>query len=224
MNLHEEKNRIREIMNIQEQIPDSRFASSPDAKINSLPGLGLDDTIDVISALIDAVPGIGNLVSAGIDVTHALSYLVRLFYAKSEDEKIEYATLALVTLGATLIPVGGNSLPIMARKSVKQILSQTPGEILAIAKKLGLYNKTMFILSKGKWKYSILLALARIVGGELAEFLTYVSKMLRNLYKKLQNIPKLESAAKSVLSLLSFVSELSSEADVAIKLVQEPTL
>lgn len=224
MHMNEEIVRIREIMNIQEQIPDSRFASSPDGKINSLPGLGLDDTVDVISALIDAVPGIGNLVSAGIDIVHTLSYLVRLFYAKSEDEKIEYATLALVTLGATFIPVGGNSLPIMARQSIKQIIRKTPQEIFILAKKLGLYDKTVILLSKSKWKYSILLALARIVGGELSEFLTYVSKMLHNLYKKLQGIPKLESAAKSVLILLSFVSELSADADIAIKLVKEPTL
>lgn len=224
MNLQEQTDRIKQMMNIQEQIPDSRFASSPDGKINSLPGLTLDDTIDVISGLIGVVPGLGHLVSAGIDVTHALAYLVRLYYAKSEEEKIEHGTLALVTLGAALIPIGGNSLPILARQSIKQIIRQTPQEIFILAKRLGLYNRAFILLSKNKWKYSILLALAKIVGGELAEFLTYVSKMLHDLYKKIQDIPKLGFILKPLSSLISLVTELVKDADIAVKLTRDPTM
>lgn len=207
-------------MNIQEQIPDSRFAPPVDNRIDSLPKLGIDDTIDVVSALIDVVPGLGNLVSAGIDVTHALSYIIRFFYTNNEDEKIENATLALITLGATLIPVGGNSLPILARQSVKQIIRKTPQEIFILAKKLGLYNKTVILLSKSKWKYSILLALARIVGGELAEFLTVITKKLTDIYTKIKDVGRLKTVANAVLSLINLISELAQDANVAVELTK----
>lgn len=220
MNLQENILRIKEMMNIQEQIPDSRFAPPVDNRIESLPTLGIDDTIDVVSALIDVVPGLGNLVSAGIDVTHALSYIIRFFYTDNQDEKIENATLALVTLGATLIPIGGNSLPILARQSVKQIVRKTPQEIFILAKKLGLYNKTVILLSKSKWKYSILLALARIVGGELAEFLTAITKKLTDIYTKIKDVSRLKTVANAVLSLINLISELAQDANVAVELTK----
>jgi hypothetical protein len=40
------------------------------------PNLDVDDYTDIISGLIDVIPGIGNLVSAGIDITHGITILL----------------------------------------------------------------------------------------------------------------------------------------------------
>ena len=69
------------------------------------PNLDADDYADIVSGLVDAVPGIGNLISIGIDVTHALTYVVRYFFAKTTEEKIEMSLLAVVTFASSLIPV-----------------------------------------------------------------------------------------------------------------------
>lgn len=182
-----------------------------------------DDSIDVISAVIDGVPGLGNIFSAAIDLSHTISYLMRFYSADSDEEKIEYATLSFITLLGTFIPVGGNSLPIMARQGLKRVFSKTPDEILLIAKKLGLYNKAIFLLKKTKWKYSLLLVLAKILGSELSEQLTIVSDKLYKLYQKLldNNLLKFARAVKSFYDLLI---ELRDDSSIALELSKDPQL
>lgn len=227
MNLQEQTDRIKQMMNIQEQIPDSRFSPKVDHRGDNLDNISLDDTIDVVSAIIDGVPGLGNLASVIIDIGHTISYLIRLYFAKTDDEKIEYGTLALITLGATFIPVAGNSLPILARKSIGQIIRQTPDEYLALAKKLGLFNRVVFLKKKSEWRFRKLLVLAKIFGGELAEFLKYVPNKLMEIYNKIKEIPKLSPAANAILSLIKMVKDLANDAELAVKIVDgmgKPTL
>jgi hypothetical protein len=225
MNLQENISRIKEVMNIHEQIPDSRFAptgvntdlKSLQNRVGTLPSLTLDDTIDIISAVIDGVPGLGNLISAGIDVTHAVSYMVRFFYSNNDDEKVEYATLAMITLGISLMPVSGNAIPIIARKGVKEVLRKTPKEILFMAQKLGLYDKTVLLISKKEWYYNVLLVLAKIFKGKLVELLTLVSKSLKEIYTKTKN--NFKNISNIVLNFTNLVDELIKDSDIAIKLI-----
>jgi sulfur relay (sulfurtransferase) DsrC/TusE family protein len=179
--------------------------------------LSFDDVVDVISGIIDGVPGIGNLISAGIDVSHALSYGVRFFYAKNDDEKLEMATLGVVTLGAAALPVAGNALPIMARQGVKSVLRKTPEEILLIGKKLGIYKQTVLLLSKTKWKYNIILVLAKIFGYEMIESLTKVVKYVRDLMLKINN-SDIKRALKSLLELLDDILSDVNSINTAIKI------
>lgn len=183
----------------------------------SLDNLSFDDVVDVISGIIDGVPGIGNLISAGIDVSHALSYGVRFFYAKNDDEKLEMATLGVITLGAAALPVAGNALPIMARQGVKTVLRKTPEEILLIGKKLGIYKQTVFLLSKTKWKYNIILVLAKIFGYEMIESLTKVVKYVRDLMLKINN-SDIKRALKSLLELLDDILSDVNSINTAIKI------
>jgi|694.fasta_scaffold15179_9 hypothetical protein len=183
----------------------------------SLDNLSFDDVVDVISGIIDGVPGIGNLISAGIDVSHALSYGVRFFYAKNDDEKLEMATLGVVTLGAAALPVAGNALPIMARQGVKSVLRKTPEEILLIGKKLGIYKQTVLLLSKTKWKYNIILVLAKIFGYEMIESLTKVVKYVRDLMLKINN-SDIKRALKSLLELLDDILSDVNSINTAIKI------
>jgi sulfur relay (sulfurtransferase) DsrC/TusE family protein len=183
----------------------------------SLDNLSFDDVVDVISGIIDGVPGIGNLISAGIDVSHALSYGVRFYYAKDDDEKIEMGTLGIITLGAAALPVAGNALPIIARQGVKTVLRKTPEEILLIAKKLGIYKQTVFFLSKTKWKYNLILVLAKIFGYELIESLTKVVKYVRDLMLKINN-SDIKRALKSLLELLNDILSDVNSINTAIKI------
>jgi hypothetical protein len=185
----------------------------------NLGSLSLDDTVDIISAAIDAVPGIGNLVSAGIDLSHALSYVVRFFHSTSDEEKVEYGLLALLTFGTAFIPFAGNAIPITARKGLKQVLSYTPAEIMMIGQKIGIVDKTKFFLSKKAWKYNLLLALAKILRGELAQFLISIGKKLTEVYNKIKNTQSLRNLAPIVLALIQVVEEFRSDADVASRLM-----
>jgi hypothetical protein len=225
MNLQENIQRIKEVMNIHEQIPDSRFAptgvntdlKSLQDRVVTLPSLTLDDTIDIISAVIGVVPGLGDVVSAGIDITHAISYIVRFFYSNNDDEKVEYATLAIITLGISLMPVAGNAIPIIARKGIKEVLSKTPGEILLIAKKLGLYKKAVILLNKKRWYPRWILALAKLVKGKLLELLTLVSKYLKDIYTKIKS--QFKYISNIVLDFINLVDELIKDSYIAIKLI-----
>ena len=159
----------------------------------------------------------GNLISAGIDVSHALSYGVRFYYAKDDDEKIEMGTLGVITLGAAALPVAGNALPIVARQGVKSVLRKTPQEILLIAKQLGLYKQTVFLLSKIKWKYNLILVLAKIFGYELIESLTTVVKYVRDLMLKINN-SDIKQSLKSLYELLNDIVSDVDSINTAIKI------
>lgn len=208
---------------IMEQ-PDEKFDTPENKEIlrklhsSSIESINVDsdDLVDIISAAIDGIPGLGNLVSAGIDIIHTITYCVRYYFAETDNEKIEYATLAFITLGAAFIPIEGNSLPIMARSGLKKILKYTPQEILLIAKKLKIYNKPVFLfVSKGKWKYSILLFLAKVFGGELAEKLDIVTEKLYSIYQNCKNYPTI---SKPIFTLYNDLSDLKEDCDTAILL------
>ena len=183
----------------------------------TLKDMSVDDLVDIISGIIDGVPGIGNLISAGIDVSHALSYGVRFLYSNNDDEKLEMATLGIITLGAATLPVAGNALPIVARQGVKSVLRKTPEEILLIAKKLGLYKQTVFLLSKTKWKYNLILVLAKIFGYELLESLTTVVKYVRDLMLKINN-SDIKQSLKSLYELLNDILSDVDSINTAIKI------
>jgi len=200
--------------------PDEKFDSPYNKKImrdynrsqnnsQSLENLSFDDTVDVISGIIDGIPGLGNAISAGIDIAHALAYGVKFFNSNDENDKIENATLGIITLGAAAIPVQGNALPIIARRGLKEVLKKTPQEILLLGKQLGLYKKTIILLSKTKWKYNLLLVLAKICGGELLEILSDVVKYIKDLIRKINNV----DIKKSLQPLLNLLNEILSDTE-----------
>ena len=178
----------------------------------SFQSLNIDDTIDIVSAVIDGIPGIGNLVSAGIDVIHTISYAIRFYFANELNKKIEYGTLSFITLGATFIPIEGNSLPIIARRGISSVLKETPAELLKLAKKLGIYNGVVILLKKEPWKYNILLALCKIFGSKISENLIVVNQKLSKIYDKIKND---KNISEPVLFLKNLTSEYLTYVDVA---------
>jgi sulfur relay (sulfurtransferase) DsrC/TusE family protein len=186
----------------------------------NLGNLSVDDTVDVISAAFDAVPGIGNAISLGIDGLHGISYIIRFIYSKTTEEQIEYACMALITLGTSYLPVGGNAASILMRKGIKDVLRYTPVEIMMLGQKLGLVDKTKFFLSKKAWKYNLLLVLAKIFRSKLSESLSAVIKKLNQIYEKIKNVDSLKTLSGSLLTFISLLKELSNESDLAVKLVE----
>jgi hypothetical protein len=205
-----------------EQIPDSRFGRPEDNAIlyksqsNNLGSLDFDDLVDVVSALIDGVPGIGTLVSAGIDIVHSMTYAVRFYFSKNDDEKFLNGMMCIVTLGSTFIPGLGNSLNIIAKNGIKGTIKHTPAEVLLVAKKIGLYNKAVFFLSKTKWKYSILMALARILRNKLVDFLVHIKKSLTKLKNNVHN----KQIEKAIDEMLAFINEMETESVAMLQIVQ----
>jgi hypothetical protein len=145
------------------------------------PNLGIDDYTDIISGLIDAIPGIGNLISAGIDITHGLTYVARYFFAETIEEKLEMGIMAMVTFGTTLIPIGGNATNIVAKGEIKSLMKKTPYELRSIMKEMGLLKSVGVNLSKQPWKYSFLIALVKIFRSKVGDVLASVSNTLAKL-------------------------------------------
>jgi hypothetical protein len=202
---------------IQEQVPDSRFSNNSN-KEKSI--VDTDDATDVVSAVLDAIPGIGNLLSSALDLIHALTYLFRFFKTSNEDEKIEYGSLALITLGTTLIP-GSGAVNMAARNGIKSVLRYTPVEIMELGQKLGLVNKTRFFLSKSRWKYSILLVLAKLFRGELSEFISTIIIKLKEITKRTKKNLQLNSFSTTLENTIALLEEFKADADTAVKLTQQ---
>jgi len=109
----------------------------------------------------------------------------------------------------------------MARQGVKQVLKTTPKEILLIAKKFGLYKGSMILLSKAKWKYNLLLVLAKIFGGELGERLTWIGEKLTQIYNQIKNMGGyMVNISNIVYQFILLIQELKKDAEIAIKLIQ----
>ena len=177
-----------------------------------------DDIIDIISALIDGIPGLGNIVSLGIDVIHALSYFVRLFFADSENEKIEFATLGFLTLATSVIPIGGNSANLVARHGLKSVMRMTPVEIYQVGKRLGLLRQTQVFLTKAGWKYKWVLVLAKIFGHELLEVLSKVLVKLNDILKNIKKYKELNFLMRPLMYAIDLIEEMKEFSPLAIKL------
>jgi hypothetical protein len=166
------------------------------------PNLNADDYTDIVSGLIDAIPGVGNLVSGGIDITHGITYVVRSFYAKSTEDKVEMSVMALITLGTSFVPVGGNAANMVARGEIKMLLRKTPYEIMKIAKNLGIIKKPIFNLTKVAWKYSLLIALVKIFRSEIADAIASITATLSSIGNKSKELrPYIDNFTKELKDL-----------------------
>jgi hypothetical protein len=173
------------------------------------PNLDADDYTDIVSGLIDVIPGIGNLISGGIDITHGITYVARSVNAKSTEDKVEMSVMALITLGMAFVPVGGNAANMVARGEIKMLLRKTPYEIMKIAKDLGIIKKPLFNLSKVVWKYSLLIALVKIFRGRLDNAIGEVSRILTTIGNKSQDLKPIIDTYIKDMNELKTLNELA---------------
>jgi len=171
------------------------------------PNLDADDIADIISGLVDVIPGIGNLISAGIDVTHGLTYVVRYSFAKTTEEKIEMALMAIVTFATAMIPVGGNAANVFAKQEIKSIMNKTPYQLRVMAKELGLIKFEGWDLAKQPWKYSFVIALVKIFKSKAADALTSASTTLANLSNNSKDLkPYIDDFNRQIKEVRTLIS------------------
>ena len=169
--------------------------------------LTIDDWINLTSAALDVIPGIGWVASASIDVGHAISYAARYYKSTTDEDKIKNSVSAIFTLGMTVIPVGGNIANIIMNKGVsKSITNLTP---VVIKKILGM--KVGFNLTKPAWKYCLFTFLLKFSEGKIDDFLISVKKCLTEISSKY--IPGLlnNSVLLNLANLIGDLSDISKE-------------
>jgi len=135
----------------------------------------LDIAVDILSAALDGIPGIGNLISAGIDVIHSLTYFGRMIITNDLGYKIENVLLGIITLATVSAPVAGNLTNIATKQGIKNFLKRTPSEI---AKMLGI--NVGIVLKKGAWKYCIIAFLIKVFRNQAASELVKVKEKIDN--------------------------------------------
>lgn len=217
-----ESDLVRIVNKVIWEQPDSKFDTPHNKELmrqqqSKLPSLSMDDTVDIISAIFDGIPGVGNLISAGIDVSHVVSYIVRYNFEKDESKKIEYAIMAVITLLGTLLPVGGNSLIIMSRKGLKEVMKETPLSILKILQKYGLYKKGPIFVKQSRWKYSLLILLCRILGSDVVEYYTQTISRLKSLDQETKEYAIVNNSIKDFIDNLENLKPYLDVASVVAK-------
>lgn len=141
------------------------FASASSIDTEAL----LDLTIDLISGLIEAIPGIGTIVSASVDILHTLSYALRWFLVEGDESKIKYGVLTILGLGTQFIPFAGNAANISAQLGISEILKVSVNKIAPYVG--GLKTPLGRWASLNKQSFNFLYVLLRILGEQASEVL-----------------------------------------------------
>jgi len=163
------------------------YKSDPSSTNINPNNITFDNIVDIVSAVLDGIPGIGNLASFGIDVIHAISYLIRMGLSNDEDYKIENGCYAILTLATAFFPLGGNVVNIASRAGIRKILQTTPDVIKSWAKKHGIIN-VVFLLQKTKFQYSIALLLARLLKEKAQDVIVDVIDKIKDLKVKVGDV------------------------------------
>jgi hypothetical protein len=163
MNLQEDINRIKEVMEqtslelkgktiASKYAPPKNFGQSKGAIDSKNPFHNNPDLfIDVISAAIDTVPGVGNVVSFTIDEIHAISYFVRATMT-SGIERTENILKGGATAILGFFPVGGNIASAGIKEGIKNVLKLTPDQIQKWAISKGIIKYRLLLDIKSPWK------------------------------------------------------------------------
>lgn len=139
--------------------------------------LTIDDWVNLTSAALDVIPGVGWVASATIDVAHAISYAARYYKSTTDEDKFKNSVSAIFTLGMTVIPVGGNIANIVMNKGInKAITNLTP---VVIKKLLGM--KVGFNLTKPAWKYCLFTFLLKFSENKIDELLISAKEYLSKI-------------------------------------------
>jgi hypothetical protein len=153
------------------------------------PKLNPDLAIDIVSAAIDTVPGVGNVVSFAIDELHGISYFVRAAMT-SGLERTEFILLGLVTAALGFVPVGGNIASAGIKQGIKNVLKLTPDQIQKWAISKGIIKYRILFDTKRPWWpnwWLFVLKLSKTLGVDgLVKQVGKLKQVLINIKSKLQ--------------------------------------
>jgi hypothetical protein len=166
----------------------------------------LDDVIDIISAIIDFIPGVGTAVSGGIDIVHAISYVVRAIEEKVTEDKIVYFIQGMFGLGTALVPEAGNAANLSLRSFIETYLSWWD-ELMEIIKTFVNEKKVTKVfldwLSSGSIRTKIIFAFTYLlkkigINVSVSKLMTEASTQLDKLKNYISGIPGLEWLAITI--------------------------
>jgi hypothetical protein len=199
MNIQEDINRIKQVMEqtslelkgktiASKYAPPENFGQSKGA-IDLKNPVNPDFIIDAISAAIDTVPGVGNVVSFAIDELHGISYFVRAAMT-SGLERTEFILLGLVTAALGFVPVGGNIASAGIKQGIKNVLKLTPDQIQKWAISKGIIKYRILFDTKRPWWpnwWLFVLKLSKTLGVDgLVKQVGKLKQVLINIKSKLQ--------------------------------------
>lgn len=175
--------------------------------------LSTDFKVDALSAALDVIPGIGNVLSFAIDEVHALSY----FYRASKTsglERTEFILLGLVTAVLGFIPIGGNIASAGLKQGVKNVLKMTPDQIQKWAISKGIIKYRILLNIKTQWNYPWWLFLIKL----------FRSQGVDVIVKQVEKLKVILTASKSKLQDDNLLTpELNEVFDTAISWLEPPS-
>lgn len=201
---------------LSEQIMFGAGPLSAPNNIKRVSNISADDAVDYTSAAFDTIPEIGNAISLGIDIVHAITYAYRFANANDDRQKIEFAVMGILSTLTAAVPVMGNTANIAARGGLKGMLKRSPEEILRIAQKLGLYNQKIWPLQKSKWIFNAQLFLFKVTKGEIEEFAIPVTNKLKQITTKLKDGP----IRKALIDFQSVLSNIHVNKQLYIQMAE----
>ena len=193
----------KHIMGLYEQsmggmVGPQTFAMASKEGAEFILNMNIDDLINITSAVLEGIPGVGTVASFGIDVAHSISYFARIYMSKTEEEKIKNFLSGILTVGTSVIPAAGNIINITSRGLITEISRLTP---FTIAKMLGLTSAT---INLSKWKYCLVALLYRLFRQECIDFLSNIYTLI----KKFENINLGETFKKTLNYILKSLQEM----------------
>jgi len=181
----------------------------------------IDNFVDIVSAALEAIPGIGNLGSAVADIAHSLSFFLRAYLSKDDIKKIEYIFNGLSTGVMATIPFAGNLANVGFRGTINKFLNMTHSDVSRWLKQNGINIKSgVFLLNKNRFTPNILTALISFFKGEatqfdtlkkVEDFLTNISKKLSEILKKIneiKNLPFFNKIIESLQYIINLIDEM----------------
>ena len=169
-------------------ITQSNFASEVNSSYDT-EGI-LDFVVDLVSSVLDTIPGLGQGISFGIDILHTLSYAIRAYLYEEENAKIKNGVMFGASLGTAFIPIGGNVSNILAKVGIDSSLKIAPSAIVKLSSK-NWYNSSLKKWAMTtKWKFNFLFVLARYLGDSAIDTMSDMHKSIKQIFDNV--IPKLK--------------------------------
>jgi hypothetical protein len=191
------------------------------------PGMSADDIIDIISGVIELVPAIGTVVSAGIDITHTLSYVYRAATETNPEDKALYTIQGIAGFGTSIAPEIGNVFNMSLRGFLKRLFGWW-GELINAVTKMVSENKVsqsfLTWLKAGGFYQKVLFALQYLmkklgIDALTGKIKTEVSNQLqkvKNVIKDTKGLGWLVNIIDAFLRYLGPANELKQDFDTIL--------
>jgi len=185
----------------------------------------VDNSVTLISAALEGIPGVGNLASAIIDIAQSLSFFVRIFTTSDENKKVQYVIDGITTGAMAVVPLAGNLVSLGLRGLVKKFLDMTHSQVAVWLKNNGINIRggRIFLSNKTPFRYAWLAALIAYTTHKSVDVLTEIKtysdnwigllKSVKHLFNKIIYLPLVSSYNKAIDYVISLFKDLKATAE-----------